>query len=424
MINQQSKNIFAASTSTVRFFKIITTQNIQDGKIRLPKGFTTKHANDMLNPIFLMTPDDKKWEIHITKVDEDFWFQKGWKEFATYYSLDHGNMILFQFEEKSHFVVHVFGKSTLEIQYLCRDNQHEQNNIVQSSDEDSVEILNTSNSSKKKIRQKSPILCPQPIKKLRNYTNEGVGTSTKFQISDDTLEGDGKDSKLSYFSKHYIQANDENIEGNPKCQKEEQEEQTSKINEAINRARNFKSEKPYFTIVMKSSHLSTQILHVPIIFTKKYMKKGKSDILLQLMDGRTWDAKFYFGKINVGWKKFVADNKLKIGDVCVFELIESKDVTFKVLIFQLEQESHLTLPRELVQREKDRVREKNTSESKKFESLMERTKETTENVELYVASNMREVLIGFYCKILHEIQKIPKIMDIVKPLKELQIKNL
>ncbi|KAL5070848.1 hypothetical protein RYX36_021735 [Vicia faba] len=325
-----------------------------------------------------MTPDDKKWEIHITKVDEDFWFQKGWKEFATYYSLDHGNMILFQFEEKSHFVVHVFGKSTLEIQYLCRDNQHEQNNIVQSSDEDSVEILNTSNSSKKKIRPKSPILCPQPIKKLRNYTNEGVGTN-------DTLEGDGKDSKLSNFSKHYIQAND-----------------------ALNRARNFKSEKPYFTIVMKSSHLSTQILHVPIIFTKKYMKKGKSDILLQLMDGRTWDAKFYFGKINVGWKKFVADNKLKIGDVCVFELIESKDVTFKVLIFQLEQESHLTLPRELVQREKDRVREKNTSQSKKFESLMERTKETTEIVELYVASNMREVLIGFYCKILHEIQKIPK----------------
>ncbi|CAK8540844.1 unnamed protein product [Lathyrus sativus] len=147
MNHQQSKNTFAASTSGVRFFKIITTPNIQDGKIRLPKSFTTKHSNDIQNPIFLKTPDDKKWEMHISEANGDFWFEKDWKEFATYYSLDHGNMILFHFEEKTHFVVHIFGKNTLEIDYPFHDNQHEQNNNVQISDDDSVDVSKMSHSS-------------------------------------------------------------------------------------------------------------------------------------------------------------------------------------------------------------------------------------------------------------------------------------
>ncbi|KAI5397110.1 hypothetical protein KIW84_063077, partial [Lathyrus oleraceus] len=174
------------------------------------------------------------------------------------------------------------------------------------------------------------------------------------------------------------------------------------------RSRKFKSKKPYFTVVMKSSYLYSHFLYVPQNFTKNYMKKENNDILLQLMDGRTWDAKFYFGKIKGGWKKFAADNKLKKGDVCVFELTKNKEITLKVLIFRLENESHPTLPQELIQREKDRVKEKNTSRSKMYKPLMGRSKQTTEIVELYDVPNAREVLIELYGKILHEIQKVPK----------------
>lgn len=85
--------------------------------------------------------------------------------------------------------------------------------------------------------------------------------------------------------------------------------------------------------------------YVPTCFTKSYMKKQKSDILLQLMDGSTWDAKYYFGRIQAGWKKFSADNKLKKGDVCVFELIKCKTLTFKVLIFRLEKDLHSAFPK-------------------------------------------------------------------------------
>ncbi|XP_058769044.1 B3 domain-containing transcription factor VRN1-like [Vicia villosa] len=401
-----------AEIYTVRFYKIITTPNVQDGKMRLPKDFTKKCISDMPNPIFLKTPDDKKWEIHTAKVDEDFWFEKGWKEFVTYYSLEYGNMIMFHYEENSHFMVNIFDKSTLEIEYPFQDNQNEQNNVVLISDDDSVENLDKSPSFKEKTNSKSSIPCPQSLKKLRSYNNEGVGTSTKFQnISKSPLQtsGDRRESKFYNSSKHHDQASD----GNSKCQKEkqeqkqEQEQQSVKTNGALRRAKKFKSKNPFFTVVMKSSYLHTHFLYVPTCFTKSYMKKQKNDILLQLMDGSTWDAKYYFGRIQAGWKKFSADNKLKKGDVCVFELINCKTLTFKVLIFGHEKDLHSHLPQELVQREKDRVREKNTSRSKMFQPLMEKTEKTRESVELDVP-NARHVLIGCYHKILHELQKFPE----------------
>ena len=84
--------------------------------------------------------------------------------------------------------------------------------------------------------------------------------------------------------------------------------------------------------------------HLPTQFANNFMKKEQSDILLQLLDGRVWDAKYCSGKIKGGWKKFVVHNKLKIGDVCIFELTKSQYLTLKVLIFRLEEDPHLPPP--------------------------------------------------------------------------------
>jgi hypothetical protein len=78
--------------------------------------------------------------------------------------------------------------------------------------------------------------------------------------------------------------------------------------------------------------------YVPTQFAIKYLKKEESNILLKLLDGRTWYAKYCFGKIKAGWKNFVGDNKLKVGDVCLFELTKSQTLTLKVLIFRVNDE--------------------------------------------------------------------------------------
>ncbi|RHN78212.1 putative transcription factor B3-Domain family [Medicago truncatula] len=296
----------------------------------IPKGFTRDHMSDMLNPVFLKTPDGKKWEMCTTKINGDIWFQKGWKEFATYYSLDHGHMVLFQYEENSHFVVHIFSKSTLEIEYPFHGNQHEQNNFdQQSSDEDSIEILDKSPSCKKKTRPKSPIMCPQPHKKLRSDSSEGVGTSSRFQN----------------LPKHHVQSSeDTGASAEFRKVKHELEQEQYQEQEQLNRVRSFKSNNPSFRITMKSSHIYSHSLYVPSQFANNHMKKEQSDILLQLLDGRVWDAKYCSAKINGGWKKFAVHNKLKIGDVCIFELTKSQYLTLKVIIFRLEEDPHSPSP--------------------------------------------------------------------------------
>jgi len=140
---------------------------------RIPNAFTKKYSGDLSKPMFLKTPDDKEWEIHLTKKDGDIWIQRGWKEFATHYSLDHGHMVVFQYQKTSHFEVYIFDKSTFEIEYRVNgNNQHEDNNPIEILDEQP---------SYKKTRPKSQISSSQPLKKLRIDTSEDVGTSSKSQ---------------------------------------------------------------------------------------------------------------------------------------------------------------------------------------------------------------------------------------------------
>ena len=59
---------------------------------------------------------------------------------------------------------------------------------------------------------------------------------------------------------------------------------------------------------------------------------------------RTWHVKLKPANsrqftITGGWKKFFGDNKLKFGDVCVFELIKRKEVSFRVHIHRFREES-------------------------------------------------------------------------------------
>lgn len=123
--------------------------------------------------MFLKTPDDKEWEIHLTKKDGDIWIHKGWKEFAAHYSLDHGHMLLFQYEKISHFEVHIFNKSTLEIEYhVYGNNQQKHNNTIENLNEQP---------SCNKTRPKPQISSSQPHKKSIMDTCEEVGTSSKLQ---------------------------------------------------------------------------------------------------------------------------------------------------------------------------------------------------------------------------------------------------
>ncbi|XP_061340028.1 B3 domain-containing protein Os11g0197600-like [Gastrolobium bilobum] len=387
--NRQNKHPLPTS---ILFFKIILPTSLQDGKLMIPKKFTGKYGGEMSNPVFLKPPDGTEWEVFWSRKDGYIWLQKGWKEFATYYSLKHGHMVLFEYKKTSHF----------------------EDNLDQISDDDSVKISDELPPCHK-TRMKSPTSSPQPCKKLTTGTSRGVkrrateqnlphhvqieGTNyDEFKFasvkkeSDEDMGGTTEHDNLDQNQIHDDSVR--SLDETPPCRMARQkapmpcpkpckrlrtgtsgdverrstlrklpqrvqiksnqfheemdgtteglkvEQSTSKSTEALKKTTTFRSKKPSFTIVMKPSYVDRHCLHVPVQFAKKYLKKKERIILLQVLDGGTWHCSYSQGKIVAGWKKFVSENNLKVGDVCLFELTNSQGLSLQVQILQLAEVPH------------------------------------------------------------------------------------
>jgi len=83
----------------------------------MPRKFVEKYGEALPKAIYLKTPNGAKWKLNLGKTGRKIWFEKGWKEFTEYHSLAHGHLLLFKYHRNSHFLVHVFEKCALEINY-------------------------------------------------------------------------------------------------------------------------------------------------------------------------------------------------------------------------------------------------------------------------------------------------------------------
>lgn len=71
-----------------------------------------------LSPIVtLSVPDGSVWRVGLKKADNKYWFLDGWQEFVQRYSIGIGYLLVFRYEGKSSFNVHIFNLATSEINY-------------------------------------------------------------------------------------------------------------------------------------------------------------------------------------------------------------------------------------------------------------------------------------------------------------------
>lgn len=82
--------------------------------------------------------------------------------------------------------------------------------------------------------------------------------------------------------------------------------------------------------------------HLPSSFVKNHLKGITGYIALQVSDGKQWSVRLVYrdgsAKLSQGWTEFVWENNLEEGDVCVFELINAKDIVLKVAMFRVLEE--------------------------------------------------------------------------------------
>ncbi|TMW96702.1 hypothetical protein EJD97_006952 [Solanum chilense] len=92
-----------------------------------------------------------------------------------------------------------------------------------------------------------------------------------------------------------------------------------------------------FEIVMKKSNFSKMLLNLPSTFGKKYMKRGQvfEKMATLQTDGKSWPVVVRSSdrlKLRRGWRQYLQDNDLHVGDVLRFKLIDEENFILKVLI--------------------------------------------------------------------------------------------
>ncbi|RDX75558.1 B3 domain-containing transcription factor VRN1, partial [Mucuna pruriens] len=303
---------------------MLTTESLQ----KLPKNFSRQYGDGMSNPVFLKLPDGAEWKIYWTKHDGEIWFQRGWKDFATHYSLDHGHLLFFEYEGTSHFVVHIFDNSSVEVDYPSHGTHDGKDNLVQISD-DSVEVLDEQFSCPK-TRMKCRVSSLQPCKKMKNSVTTSVERSpngVNLHQHDQTRRTTSQEAK---FMKQKLDEDKGKDIFHAKSPKVEQLTSTT-----LSKATTFRSEHPSFMLVMKPSFINGDYLEIPPQFSEQYLKKKHAVFLLEVLDGRSWPVTLSAARITGGWLKFASENNLNVGDICVFKLIQKIQCpAFQVSIFQ------------------------------------------------------------------------------------------
>ncbi|XP_026431228.1 B3 domain-containing protein REM19-like [Papaver somniferum] len=92
---------------------------------------------------------------------------------------------------------------------------------------------------------------------------------------------------------------------------------------------------------MCASYLQLGFVHVPAAFATQYLKHAVKKVIIRVSDGRRWKIHcitkdgYKRAKLSEGWAKFVSDNHLSKGDICVFKLVNEERFVMKASIVRV-----------------------------------------------------------------------------------------
>ncbi|KAH7850707.1 hypothetical protein Vadar_001860 [Vaccinium darrowii] len=326
-----------------QFFKIIHSSAVPYQKLRIPNKFLSQYGKNLGSQVFLKVPNGAVWKVELVKSNDGVWMCNGWKEFAKYYSIGYGHLLVFRYDGSYNFHVIIFDTSASEIEYPVSTTHGEQTNangngnskILETEDieiDDSVETLGDVpsakyNTRKEEIHGRVDIGTCLKTRKA-SYYRANIDKDISVQILDDSLvpefsvsdqERANKKSRMEINSSMpkflpdiqpkgrklpnqkkngKIEIATEEYPGGASIEHRrfrsqmpvEMTSATANVNStALERAQKFKSRKPFFVVQIPPTSVSHKFgLNLPRKFVRKYLRENHQNISLQFSDGMTW----------------------------------------------------------------------------------------------------------------------------------------
>ncbi|XP_074335333.1 B3 domain-containing transcription factor VRN1-like isoform X3 [Apium graveolens] len=328
------------------FFKIILTDVGSHNKLLFPKKFVTIFGKNLKDSVSLTTPSGSQWLVELKRHKGEVWLQNGWPEFAKFYSICFGYLLVFKYNGDSNFRVSIFEPSALEIDYPVNfvKSTPEKKRVLEIDDFSSSESSDNVLRPCKKTRTKAPSskASSKPRQEKEKTGNEvakyrALALANAFQsknpffihvMKESHLVGGGWPNVV-IIHRAANDANDAEIEKLPRSEVDK-----ARVLESV---KAFKPKHPNFTVEVKYSYLYGGSITVPVDFISRHITKDSCKVNLKLPDGEVWKVKCYINKkcakFSAGWKNFAKENNLAVGDICGFELV--KERLFRVVIFRV-----------------------------------------------------------------------------------------
>ncbi|KAF3593818.1 hypothetical protein DY000_02027798 [Brassica cretica] len=364
--------------------------------LAIPKKFSTYCKRKLPKIVTLKSPSGTKYNVGLEEDDEKtLAFRCGWDKFVKDHSLHESDLLVFKFNGSSEFEVLIFDGDTLcekPTSYFIRKCGHAEKtkarDFTATSSRSPKRCINPDDDVETTVNQEQPVkispvgnelddlididtmlnqetVVPQTGIEQEEHSNSDIDTdSGQLPVISPTSKGPISEGKypigvfkkmrgqisindldrkagMNYFpfltySPYSTYLDVEMIPGGSRRRVGE----TNK-RKALSLAKRAVSTKG-FLVVMKRSHVVSKcFLYVPVQWSARNMSREPQDVVMQVGETK-WQLKFKHygskgrGGVSVGWKKFVRDNDLCEGDVCVFELTkpEAKPLHLDVYIFR------------------------------------------------------------------------------------------
>ncbi|KAK2665187.1 hypothetical protein Ddye_003761 [Dipteronia dyeriana] len=370
------------------FHKLILSSTIQERKLRIPDNFIKRFKHDLSMVATLTVPNGNVSRVGLRRAENKVWIIDGWQDFMERYSIGVGYFLVFRYQGNSAFNVYIFNLPSSEINYQSNSlgstvaaNHSRQYHIFaemeddESENADQLSLNKNVNSpglqnlfSGSKHNNNINYASEGNLHQFRGYGNSQAGNQStrdvgvQFDIIElkNSLNAlyspDGGSQKLKKAGRKKRKIDPNNPDSSATVEREEEVDMRFRFYEsasarkrtvtaeererAINAAKTFEPINPFCRVVLRPSYLYRGcIMYLPSCFAEKHLNGVSGFIKLQLSDGKQWPVRCLYrggrAKFSQGWYEFTVENNLGEGDVCVFEVLRSREFVLKVTVFRV-----------------------------------------------------------------------------------------
>ncbi|CAM0876778.1 unnamed protein product [Alopecurus aequalis] len=305
--------------SNIRFFKLMTGDF--GHRISIPQKIANNFTGRIAKEGFtLKGPSGDTWRVGAEKTADELFFVSGWEEFAKAHELQENDLLMFKCSGSGSFNVLIFDSSGSEkVSCFFADkkgaNMRKQFDSIVGQQAEGHCLLSHSDNVIVPLSQ--PPGFPHKASTSKKPRNEAESPNNsnyqdKCVVDDEKAESDDEHNYANY------------------CYSRLASHLTADERGQIFGLASIQPGNPIFVVVLQKSHVrrANNFLIIPSKFAAEHLEGRSHEILLLRPNTKEkWHVKYYHASVTRGfnggrWAKFVHDNGLREGYVCIFELME------------------------------------------------------------------------------------------------------